>query len=270
MYLLNSKMPVVNFWSASTLDWNESLHAHVDCWCTTLSMPPDPGVAEFLERALAANIPHESLVRVLTERGWPEKEVYAALADQYQRLTGIEVPRRTTAASASAKEAFFYLLIFTTLATWTIGFGSLAFDLIDRWIFDPLFRGYQLSYDSYSMAWSLAALLVAFPLYLVISWVAAGEAARQPEKLDSPVRKWLTYLALVIAACVFMGDLITALNHLLRGELTARFVLKACVVLALSGGVFFYYFSGGGGPIPWKPGRAATASWPYSVPPALR
>jgi hypothetical protein len=156
----------------------------------------------------------------------------------------VEVPRRGSVAAASAKDAFFYLLIFATLATWTIGFGSLAFDLIDRWVWDPLFPNYQQSYDSYSMAWALAALLVAFPLYLFISRIAAGETTRQPEKLDSPVRKWLTYLALVIAACVFMGDLITVLNHLLRGELTARFTLKACVVLGLSAGVFFYYFSG--------------------------
>jgi hypothetical protein len=65
-----------------------------------------------------------------------------------------------------------------------------------------------------------------------------------PEKLDSSVRKWLTYMALVIAACVFTGDLIAALAYLLRGELTSRFLLKSLVVLALSGGVFYYYFGG--------------------------
>ena len=145
---------------------------------------------------------------------------------------------------ASAKDAFFYLLIFATLATWTIALGCLAFTLIDRWIADPLFAAYQQSYDTSTITWSLAALIVAFPLYLLISRTVAGEAAQHPEKLDSSVRKWLTYLALVIAACVLMGDLIAVLSHLLRGELTSRFVLKAFVVLALSGGVFFHYFSG--------------------------
>ncbi|HEY2001852.1 MAG TPA: DUF5671 domain-containing protein [Acidobacteriaceae bacterium] len=207
-------------------------------------MPTGPGIAEFIEKALAAGIPHDALVGILTARGWPEKEVYDALAVHYQRLTGIEVPRRAAAAVASAKDAFFYLLIFATLATWTIAFGCLAFALIDRWIADPLFFGYQQSYDSYAITASLAALIVAFPLYLLISRTVAGEAAQHPEKLESSVRKWLTYLALVIAACVLMGDLIAVLTHLLRGELTSRFVLKALVVLALSGGVFFHYFSG--------------------------
>src|SRR5262249_46331918 len=70
------------------------------------------------------------------------------------------------------------------------------------------------------------------------------EVRSDPEKLDSPVRKWLTYLALVLAAGVMVGDLITALTYLLRGEITSRFIAKASVVLVLSAGVFFYYFGG--------------------------
>ena len=206
-------------------------------------MPPDTTLDGFLERSLAAGIPHESVVKMLIARGWPEKEVYDALASHYQRLTGIEVPPRVS-VTTSAKDAFFYLLIFSTLATWAVALGCLAFALVDRWIPDPLFNGYQQSFDSYTITWSLASIIVAFPLYLLISRAVTVEAARHPEKLDSAVRKWLTYLALVVAACVFMGDLIAVLTHLLRGELTSHFLAKAFVVLALSGGIFFYYFSG--------------------------
>ena len=206
-------------------------------------MPSDIRIAEFLEKALAAGIPHESLVGVLIARGWSEKEVYDALADHYRRLTGVDVPRRSTTGT-SAKEAFFYLLIFSTLATWTIGLGCLAFALIDRWLADPLFAGYGQAFDTFTITSSLASLIVAFPIYLLISRSVLSETAAHPEKLESSIRKWLTYMALVIAAGVFMGDLITALAYLLRGELTSRFVAKACVVLVLSGGVFFYYFGG--------------------------
>ncbi len=207
-----------------------------------LLVPADARIAEFVEKALAAGIPEESLVGILISRGWPEKEIYDALAVHYQRVTGIQIPRRS-GAGASAKEAFFYLLIFSTLATWTIGFGCLAFALIDRWLADPLFTAYQ-PFQTYTLTSSMAALIVAFPLYLLISRGVVREVSAHPEKLDSPVRKWLTYMALVIAAGVFMGDLITALAYLLRGELTSRFLSKAFVVLMLSGGVFFYYFGG--------------------------
>ncbi len=206
-------------------------------------MTQDTRIAEFIDRALDADIPHQSLLGVLVANGWPEKEVYIALAEHYRRQTGIEIPRRV-AGGASSKEAFFYLLIFSTLATWTIGLGCLAFALIDRWLADPLFYGYQQAFDTYTITTSLASLIVAFPLYLLISRTVIREATAHPEKLDSSIRKWLTYMALVIAAAVFMGDLIAALAFLLRGELTSRFIAKSFVVLSLSGGIFFYYFGG--------------------------
>jgi hypothetical protein len=206
------------------------------------SVPSDPRISALIEKALAAGVSEPSLVGILSARGWPEKEIYSALAEYYERKTGVEIPRRA-ASGASAKDAFFYLLIFSTLGTWTFAAGSLAFTLIDRWLPDPLFAGYPAT-DNFVITSSMAAILVAFPLFLLVSRAVATEAARQPEKLESAVRKWLTYLALVIAACVMMGDLIAALSFLLRGELTSRFLAKAFVVLVLSGGVFAFYFAG--------------------------
>jgi uncharacterized protein DUF5671 len=203
----------------------------------------DPKITDFIEKAIATGIPRESLVGILTARGWTEKDVYEALADYYQRLTGIDIPRRS-GTGASAKEAFFYLLLFATLATWTIGFGYLAFALIDRWLADPLFSSYPQVFETHVIPSSIAALMVAFPLYLLISRAVLKETVQHPEAIDSPIRKWLTYMALVVAATVFMGDLIAALTYLLRGELTSRFLAKFLVVLGLSGGVFFYYFGG--------------------------
>jgi hypothetical protein len=204
-------------------------------------VPTDARITEFIEKALIAAIPHDSLVGILRARGWPEKEIYDALAEHYHRLTGVDIPRRASAGT-SAKDAFFYLVIFSTLATWTIGLSCLAFALIDRSFADPLFSGYQSSFDAYSITSSLAAIIVAFPFYLLISRIVSGEAAKHPQLLDSPVRRWLTYMALVIASCFFVGDLISALTYLLRGELTSRFLAKFCVVLILAGGVFFYCF----------------------------
>ena len=207
-------------------------------------MPAPRDIHDFIERAKVNGIPDESLVGILSARGWPEKEVYRALAEHYEKSTGIEVPDRR-GAGTPAKDAFFYLLIFSALATWTIAFGSLAFTLIDRWLADTLFSsGYGAAYDVSSASWSLASIIVAFPVYLLLSRAVVRDVRAHPDKLNSPVRKWLTYLALVIAACVFIGDLITALTYFLQGEITTRFLAKAFVVLVLSGGVFFYYFGG--------------------------
>jgi hypothetical protein len=70
------------------------------------------------------------------------------------------------------------------------------------------------------------------------------EIRANSQKGESPVRRWLTWFALLIAASVVIGDVTTVLTWLLRGETTARFLLKATVVLVLAGGVFWFYLSG--------------------------
>jgi hypothetical protein len=206
-------------------------------------MAAKPEIDEFFERARSSGANEQTLIGVLVARGWPEKEVYKALAAHYERLTGIEIPGRGGAGTA-AKDAFFYLLIFATLTTWTFSLGWLAFTLIEIWLPDTLFSGYSQAYTMEYIASALASIFVSFPIFLLVSRAVLREGRRHPETLDSPVRKWLTYIVLVVAALVFMGDLITALTYLLRGEITSRFLAKVFVVLLLSGGVFFYYFGG--------------------------
>ena len=67
------------------------------------------------------------------------------------------------------------------------------------------------------------------------------EVARDASRRLSAVRRWLTYLTLFIAASVLIGDLISLVNTLLGGELSARFALKTAVVALLAGGVFGWY-----------------------------
>jgi hypothetical protein len=193
---------------------------------------------EFLDAAKLQGASDESLVALLRGRGWPEEDVYRALADHYESRSGVRVP--SYKRSGSAKDAFLYLLSFSMLATWTFGLGSVMFTLIDRWIRDPL-NNYYAGGGYYQIADSLACMIVAFPLYLLTMRYVLREVGLHPEKLESAVRKWLTYIALLIAAGVVVGDLITFLTFFLRGELTGRFVAKTSVVMAIAGGVFWYY-----------------------------
>jgi len=202
-------------------------------------MSGDSTLQEFLDAAKRQGATHEHLVGLLRGRGWPEEDVYRALADHYESQSSLQVPvyRR----SGSAKDAFLYLLSFATLATWTLGAGSVMFTLIERWIKDPLNQLNYYGNGYYQMADSLACVIVAFPVYVLVMRYILREVEGHPEKLESPVRKWLTYIALLIAAGVVVGDLITFLTFFLRGELTARFVAKVAVVLVIAGGVFWYY-----------------------------
>jgi hypothetical protein len=194
---------------------------------------------EFLDAAKRQGTTDESLVGLLRGRGWSEEDAYRALADHYEGQSGLQVP--VYQPSGSAKDAFLYLLSFSTLGIWTFGAGSAMFTLIDRWIKDPLSqRNYYVS-GYYQIADSLSSIIVAFPVYVFVTRYIVREAEEHPEKLESSVRKWLTYIALLIAACVVVGDLITFLTYFLRGELTTRFVAKVAVVLVIAGGIFWYY-----------------------------
>jgi hypothetical protein len=178
------------------------------------------------------------MVGLLRGRGWPAEEAHRAIADHFEIRTGLRVPPYKRAGSA--KDAFLYLLSFAALATWAFGLGSVMFVLIDIWIKDPVRQSYYPGF--YQMADSLASIIVAFPVYLLVMKFIAREVDSHPEKLDSAVRKWITYIALFITAAIAVGDLIKILTAFLRGELTANFSAKAAVVLAIAGGIFWYYF----------------------------
>lgn len=202
-------------------------------------MKSSEALYKFLDTARERGATDETLVGLLRGRGWPEEDVYRALADHYEARGGVAVPAYKR--SGSAKDAFLYLLSFSTLATWAIGVGSVMFTLIERWIRDPLTSSYYYGNSYYQMAGSLACIIVAFPVYLLVMRYIVREVDAHPEKLESAVRKWLTYIALLIAAGVVVGDLITFLTFFLRGELTTRFIAKVAVVLVLAGGIFWYY-----------------------------
>lgn len=194
---------------------------------------------EFIETAKSTGASDETVVGVLQGRGWPKDDAYRALADHYESRSGLRVPAYRR--SGSARDAFLYLFSFAALGTWTIGLGSLMFTLIDHWIPDPLVHTYGYGSLQDQIAGSLAAVIVAFPIYLLVMAYILRRIEAHADKLDSPVQKWLTYLALLVAASVVLGDLIAFLTHLLQGGLTARFLAKDAVVLVIAGGVFWYY-----------------------------
>ena len=195
----------------------------------------------FIEAAKHQGASDEFVVSLLREHGWPSKEIYAAFGARYATLTGLAVPERSGGA-ASARDAFLYLLTFCTLGTWATALGSLFFAFIDRSFPDPVMR--QTFQDSRSSISSqMASIIVAFPIFLFVTRFILRQTRQNPEMLESGVRKWLTYIALLITAGIVIGDLITFLAYFLRGELTARFVLKVATVLCIAGVIFAYYLA---------------------------
>jgi hypothetical protein len=201
----------------------------------------DPELRDFIEAAMPKGASDRLITDLLKTGGWSDKEIFAAFREYYEQTTGIPVPVRRVAGE-SARDAFLYLIAFSTLATWTINLGSLLFGLIDRWFPDPVaLRGGGNPYRQQAAAFPMACILVAFPVFLYVTRKINQTLLNEPRNRNSPVRKWLTYLALVIAAGVLIGDAVAVLAYFLQGEVTLRFVLKVIVVGLIAAGVFRYY-----------------------------
>lgn len=206
--------------------------------------PPPPkdsrsDLVQFIQEARLQGASDEFTSKLLKDYGWPQREVERAFFEVYEQLTGRPIPVPKGGSGEAARDAFFYLLAFISLALWTQALGQLAFIFIDHLIPDVLDRGY--GDPSWQVAFCLARLMVAYPVYLLVMRQINRELATYREKFFSGVRKWLTYLTLWIVALIAIGTLIAFLTSFLRGELTLRFVLKVLVILLLDGGVLGYY-----------------------------
>lgn len=222
-------------------------------------MPEPEKLDAFIRAAKERGVADDAIVAILRQHGWSERRIFQSLSEHYEGVLGMPIPSRGS-RSEQARDAFFYLLAFTTLGFWMVALILLADDLIDRTFPSPLDLGNPGSAFRVEAAGSIAALIIAFPLFLFVSRTIAQEVARRPEALESGARKWLTYIALVITAITLLSDAVAFLTQFLTGDLTVRFALKALVLFVVAAGVFWYYL-GTVRPEPAAPSRDRSFAW---------
>lgn len=193
----------------------------------------------FVRDALTRGLPRERIAQALAQAGWEADEIARALAAFADVEFPIPVPRPKP--YLSAREAFLYLVLFSTLYLSAFHLGSLVFQLVDHALPDPADLPEAAEGIRQAIRWAVSSLAIAFPIFLFVSRMLGRAIAADPTKRASRVRKWLTYLTLFVAASVIIGDLTTLLYSFLGGELTLRFALKAATVGAIAGAVFGYY-----------------------------
>lgn len=205
-------------------------------------MAPSDALGEFVTAAKTKGLDDASIVALLKQNGWSERRIYAALSSYHEAEIGIPIPLRG-GRTENARDAFFYLLAFVTLGIWSVALVWLADAIVDRMLPSALKGLQDSSYFREEIAGQLASLIIAFPIFLFVSSRIVRDARLRPESLESGVRKWLTYIALVIAAITLVGDGVWFLRTFLVGDLTLRFVFKALALAIIAGGIFSYYLS---------------------------
>jgi hypothetical protein len=199
----------------------------------------DDELLAFVKESLSRGRSRAEIADALERAGWSREQSASAL-DAFADVE-FPVPVPMPRPYVSARDAFVYLVLFTALYVTAYHFGSLTFDLINLAFPD---RSLDATYGQYvrmGMRWSLASLLVAFPVFAFMTRKINREIVSDPGKRRSKVRRWLTYLTLFVAACVLIGDVTTLVYNALGGELTTRFLLKVLTVAVIAGAVFAYY-----------------------------
>jgi len=199
----------------------------------------DTKLLTFVESALRAGQPRDAVRAALEKAGWSKDQVADGLAHYADVAFAVPVPRPR--AQVSARDAFWYLLMFGTLYSSAFYLADLLFGFINLAYPDDLSYNDRTEYLESGIRWATAALIVSFPVFLLTAWRTGKEVTADPTRRNSAIRKWLTYVTLLIAAAALVTDGITLVYNLLSGDLTTRFILKVLVVAVIAGAGFGYY-----------------------------
>ncbi len=146
------------------------------------------------------------------------------------------------------KDVFLHLLAIIALYVSVGMFLSLLFEEINALFPDPLL--YLYGADPGAVRVSMAALLILFPVFILVSWLIHRDLQEEPDRSQLAIRRWLLHLTLFLAALIIIVDLVTLVGYFLNGELTARFLLKVLAALLTAGAVFWYEISDLRNPLP--------------------
>ena len=194
----------------------------------------------FVRGALVRGLSRAQIEDALLQAGWRPDQVKSALA-AFAQIDKFPIPVPKPKPYLSAREAFMYLVLFTTLYLSTFNLGRLVFQFINLGFPDPAaYAGFAESARQ-AIRFSVASLIIAFPIFMYLSLLIGRTIKRDPSKRTSKVRKWLTYMTLFVAAGVIIGGLTALVYGFLGGELSPRFALKALTVGIIAGGIFGYY-----------------------------
>jgi hypothetical protein len=190
-------------------------------------------LSRFTRDALSAGKSRDEIAAALDASGWSASEVADALKAWADTPFAPPVPRPQS--TVSARDFFVYALLFGVLLMGATYLVVLLHRLIDL-AFDD--GGYR---NAHGIRWAISVLVVTAPTYL---WLTARERAKlaaDPALYRSAIRRWMTYLTLLGASAVLLGDLVSVIYAFLSGDFTLQFMAKALVVGAVSGLIFVYY-----------------------------
>jgi len=193
----------------------------------------------FIRLARERGIDAVTIHTMLRSAGWKEAEICRGLAEE---VVALPIPRPSGLSGAG--EVFRNILEFGLLTFTLAHLVILYFGCLDRTFQDPANpQSWNLDSEEGPTGhrFSLAAVMVTFPLYLGIAWLAVRQEVEQSPTTPTPVRRGFQWLSLLVSGMTILGNLIALLFWYFEGQLQRLTLLKIGVLLVLASSVFSYY-----------------------------
>lgn len=141
---------------------------------------------------------------------------------------------------------FFYILYFIALYVWATSFGNILHELVNRYIpaaleIEEARRGYLYFGADLIIRWSLASMLIFYPIFAAIHLYISRLGMTRPETVNIKVRKILIYITLVGTAVISSWQLVKFVFAFLDGSIDMRTIAHVCVTLLISIVIFVSY-----------------------------
>lgn len=199
-------------------------------------MPVQKELSDYIREALKAGQSRETIHATLLAENWTETEVEIALAQWSDTTPAGPVPRPVR--STSAKDAFFYALLF-------VGFGMVAGNTLAMLLAQVNFwipeAGRVDRYQVSGIRWAMAAIIVFAPAFWYMNRVDSRATIADSSRSHNTIRRWLSSLAMLIAVITLMGDALYLIYKFLDGHVTARFLAKSAIVALIAAVVLSYF-----------------------------
>ncbi|WP_135502598.1 DUF5671 domain-containing protein [Roseovarius aestuariivivens] len=210
-------------------------------------MPIDSELSRHVREALLAGRAAPEIRADLTEAGWTAPEIDAALGGWMLREGAAPVPRPVR--SSAAREAFFYGLLFVVFGMVAGNTLALLFGQANLWIperGDVLLRG-QMS----GLRWPMAAVIVFVPVFWALDRADRRATRADASRRHGLMRRWLSAIAMLLAAITLLGDALYLIYSWLDGQITPRFLVKSAIVAIMAVLVLAYFREDRDLPLRW-------------------
>ncbi len=190
-------------------------------------------LTEFVELALDKGLSKAKVHELLKGAGWGAGEVNKVIDLYSESDQGLAIPRPREIATA--KQFFYYSLMFLAMYMAIYNIGVIGFNMIDLF-----FDLESISRAEGAIRWAASFSIIFLPMYILLLTKEESWAGVQSWSDASLPKRWLTYATMLVSAFVALLWLVFLLEDFLSGKLNMPVGLKTLTVITVASFVFYY------------------------------